>query len=340
MQENIELRVACVGAGYFGQFHIDSWQRMPRAKLVGICDCDLERARSFGVSAFVELAEMIEKTTPNVLDVVVPPDAQSEVLRLAFSCGVKTVICQKPFCRSLAEAKEICREAAQAGVTLIVHENFRFQPWYRFIKSELDKNRIGTLQNMTMRLRPGDGQGPDAYLDRQPYFQKMERFLIHETGVHWIDTFRFLAGDPMAVYADLRRLNPAIVGEDAGYVIFDHSNGVQAQFDGNRHLDHQAANQRLTMGEAFFEGTKGVLELTGDGSVWFRGAGSQERHQVFQSETSRGFAGDCVHALNTHVVAGLSDGLPFENEASDYLKVLEIEEAIYLSTSEGKKIRL
>ena len=55
---------------------------------------------------------------------------------------------------------------------------------------------------LTFRLRTGDGQGPDAYLSRQPYFQKMEHFLVHETAVHWIDTFRFLLGDINAVYAD------------------------------------------------------------------------------------------------------------------------------------------
>lgn len=340
LSNSSELRVACVGAGYFSQFHVDSWLRMPRAHLVGICDSDFERARKLDIPPFADLIEMIEETAPDVLDAVVPPDAQGELLRSAISSGVSTVICQKPFCRSLAEARDICAEAELANVTMIVHENFRFQPWYRFIKSELDKGIIGTLQNMSMRLRPGDGQGPQAYIARQPYFQKMERFLIHETGVHWIDTFRFLAGDPKSVYADLRRLNPAIAGEDAGYVIFDHSDDVQAILDGNRHLDHKAENQRLTMGDALFEGTEGVLELIGDGSVWFRGKGSQERRRVFQADTSIGFAGDCVHALNTHVVAGLLDGAEMENEAKGYLKVLEIEEAIYLSAAEERKIQL
>ncbi|MEO0763052.1 MAG: hypothetical protein AAFZ09_14815, partial [Pseudomonadota bacterium] len=60
-----------------------------------------------------------------------------------------------------------------------------------------------------------DGQGPDAYHARQPYFQRMPRFLVHETAVHWIDTFRYLMGEAETVYADLRRLNPAIAGEDA-----------------------------------------------------------------------------------------------------------------------------
>ncbi|MEQ3679943.1 hypothetical protein [Pseudophaeobacter sp.] len=84
------------------------------------------------------------------------------------------------------------------------------------------------MRQVTFRLRPGDGQGAEAHLDRQPYFQNMPRFLVHETAVHWVDTFRYLLGNPLSVYADLRRENPVIAGEDAGYVLFDHRDGVRA----------------------------------------------------------------------------------------------------------------
>ena len=67
-------------------------------------------------------------------------------------------------------------------------------------------------------MRPGDGQCPRAYLDRQPYFQEMPRFFVFETGVHMIDVFRFLLGEVTGVFARLRRLNPAIRGEDAGLI--------------------------------------------------------------------------------------------------------------------------
>ena len=40
------------------------------------------------------------------------------------------------------------------------------------------KNKyIGTPYQISFKMRPGDGQGKNAYLNRQPYFQKMERFL-------------------------------------------------------------------------------------------------------------------------------------------------------------------
>ena len=44
----------------------------------------------------------------------------------------------------------------------------------------------------------------------------MPRFLIHETGIHLIDVFRYLLGEITGVFARLRRINPVIKGEDAG----------------------------------------------------------------------------------------------------------------------------
>ena len=47
--------VACVGAGYFSQFHYDSWARVPGADLLAACDRDLAKARATGVAAFDDL---------------------------------------------------------------------------------------------------------------------------------------------------------------------------------------------------------------------------------------------------------------------------------------------
>ena len=41
-----QIRVAVVGAGYFGRFHADHYSRNPRAKLVAVVDTNEERARA------------------------------------------------------------------------------------------------------------------------------------------------------------------------------------------------------------------------------------------------------------------------------------------------------
>ncbi|MEM9280075.1 MAG: Gfo/Idh/MocA family oxidoreductase, partial [Pseudomonadota bacterium] len=263
-----------------------------------------------------------------------------ELIRLCVASGVKTNICQKPFCNSIDEAKTANSICNDNDVLLVVHENFRFQPWYRSMKQALDKGLIGDVHQLTFRLRTGDGQGPEAYLDRQPYFQKMEKFLIRETGVHWIDTFRFLLGNPTAVYADLRQLNPAISGEDAGYFIMEFEDDRRALFDANRHLDHDAESCRTTLGEALLEGTRGTITLSGNGEVKLREFGSHDYTILLHAENWPGFAGDCVFELQSHVIAALNKGEAPENTVEEYLTILELEAAIYQSAETGQKVKL
>ncbi|EAQ45342.1 probable NADH-dependent dyhydrogenase [Roseobacter sp. MED193] len=334
------IKVACVGAGYFSQFHYASWARMENVTLVGSCNRGIEKARATGLAAYDDLAQMLVETAPDLLDIILPPVAHAACIRMALAAGVKTMICQKPFCRDLSEAREMVSLAKAQGARIIVHENFRFQPWYRAMKQALMRSDIGTVQQLTFRLRPGDGQGPKAYLARQPYFQTMERFLVHETAVHWIDTFRYLLGDPIAIYADLRQVNPVIAGEDAGYILSEHPGGVRALFDGNRSLDHAAENHRRTMGEALLEGTEGSITLTGDGALHLRRFGAQNQICLLAPDTWDGFGGDCVHHLQSHVISGLLGAGDFENEAASYLRVIEIEEAVYHSAQTGRKISL
>ncbi len=333
------IKVACLGAGYFSQFHFSGWQRIDGATLSAVVDNDLDRARESGFPAFSDLSEMMSAVQPQVLDIIVPPVAHASVIRDALQHDLRAIICQKPFCMSLEEAEEITVLAETKGVPLIVHENFRFQPWYRVIADQIAQGAIGTPLQASFRLRPGDGQGPDAYLSRQPYFQKMEKFLIHETAVHWIDTFRYLFGPIASVYADLRRENPVIAGEDAGFVVMEHEGGLRTLFDGNRSLDHAAENTRCTMGEGLFEGTGGTLDLMGDGSVWHRPFGSMDRTCILGADESNTFGGDCARNLQAHVIKGLETGA-FENTARDYLDVIKVEQAIYRSAQTGAKTNI
>lgn len=334
------LKICCIGAGYFAQFHYDAWARVPGATPISSVDWNIDKARATGLIAYNNIEDMLANESPDIIDIITPPTTHLDTIKSALKSNASLIICQKPFCNSLDDARVAVNLADKAGIPLIVHENFRFQPWYRTIKNCIDKGEIGTVFQISFRLRPGDGRGPDAYLDRQPYFQKMPRFLLHETAVHWVDVFRYLMGDPDFVYADLRRHNEAIAGEDAGHFILSFEDGRRAMFDGNRLLDHPAENHRHTMGECLVEGELGTLALDGSGSVTIRKFGEMNSKTILAAKPYSGFGGDCVHALQSHVVDGLLNGTNLENKASDYLKVLEIEEALYQSNDSGARIRL
>jgi predicted dehydrogenase len=339
-----KLRVAGVGAGYFAQFHLAGWKAIPEVAYVALCDRDEAKARAyadrFGIPAvFADAAQMLDAVVPDLLDIVTPPPTHAALVGEAARRRLPA-ICQKALAPTWAEAVAIVETAERAGSLLVAHENIRWSPWYREAKRLIDAGQLGALHGVAFRLRPGDGQGPRAYLDRQPYFQAMPQLLVYETAIHWIDTFRFLMGEVAAVYARLRKMNPVIAGEDAGYIVFEFAGGATGLFDGSRLNDHVASNPRRTMGEMWLEGSAGVLRLDGEARLWWkphRGDEIEHRYDRGRDDTFSG--GACEH-LQRHVVHHLQERAPLENAARDYLANLRVQEAVYRSHAEGRRIAL
>ena len=340
----MSLHVAIVGCGYFARFHRDAWRRADDVTIVGVCDRNADKAASGaaefpGARSFTSLEAMLDETKPAALDIVTPPATHHAIVEAAGRRRID-VICQKPLADDLAGATAIVETAERHAIRIVVHENFRFMPWFREAKRVLESGALGTPLNVTFRLRPGDGQGPDApYLARQPYFKEQQRFLIHETAIHLIDVFRLLLGEITGVFARLRRFNPIISGEDAGIVVFDFASGAMGVFDGNRHLDHPADDTRMTNGVMFLEGTGGTLRLDGYGNLFLKPHGKGERPHAYAWE-DRGYGGDCVYHQTLHAVAHLRDSAPVVNDGRSYLRNIAIEEAIYRANDEARFIQI
>lgn len=333
------MRVALVGAGYFGALHLDAWRRMEGAELVAVAERDTAKMESQGLPVHEDAVEMAQAETPDIIDIAAPPAAHAGLIAaLAPLCP--RLVCQKPFCRDLAEAETALAVAEAAGARVIVHENIRNQPWNAEALRLVACGAVGAPFQATFRLRPGDGRGPEAYLARQPYFQTMPRFLVHETAIHWIDLFRALFGEPAGVYADLRRLNPAIAGEDAGMILLDWANGRRALIDANRLADHDAEDQRLTMGDMLVEGEAGALRIDGRGRIFQRAFGAKDEREHDHTWNARGFGGDCVFLSCRQYLEAFRTGAPHPTDARSYLRNIHIEDAAYRSAAEHRRVLL
>ena len=158
------LRGACIGAGYFSRFHFDAWQRIDDVEIVGLCDLDkdkaAERAGEFGIDAVsTDVVQALSSWKPDFVDIITRPDTHAVLVELA-SRHCSAVICQKPLAPDFQDCRAIVESAHRNGARLMIHENFRFQPWYREIKRLLGLGTIGNcLHSITFRCRPGDGVG-------------------------------------------------------------------------------------------------------------------------------------------------------------------------------------
>jgi len=322
------LRGALIGCGFFGRIQAEAWKRIPEAEIVAACDRELSRAREIAPRAYACAEEMLEREELDFVDIATGPDSHLELVRLAARRGLD-VICQKPMAPDWSRATAMVEAAEAAGIRLIIHENWRWQPWYREARERIRQGAIGHPVSYWFRVRRGDGAGAEPY-SRQPYFRSMPRLLVFETLVHALDTARMLFGDIAAVSALMRRVNPYIAGEDHAALLVRHEEALLGVVDGHRFLD--LAPDSPPMGEAWFEGDRGFLHVTAHGDLVENG------RVVWENRVRTGYRGDSVWAAQRHFVESLLSGAPAESEGREYLKTFAAVEAAYRSAADARVV--
>jgi D-apiose dehydrogenase len=324
------LRGALIGCGFFGRIQNEAWQRMPGASIVAACDPEIGRARAISPRAFDSPEALLENVELDFVDIATRPDSHPALLGLALARQIP-VICQKPLAETLEAGREMLRHAAAAHVPVMVHENWRWQPWFREAKRLIEQGDIGAPICYHFRIRQRDGIGPDAY-PMQPYFREMPRLHVHETLVHSIDTSRFFFGDVVSVQARMRRLNAAIAGEDRAALSLQHDSHVDGLIDGHRYLDPDPPGP--AMGETTLEGSEGALRILATGCILRNG------RTVYQAPTLAGYKGDSARAAQQHFIDCLRSGAEPETSLRNYWNTFLAVDAAYRSAHSQSAIAI
>ena len=331
-----EYRGVMIGAGYFGAFQAEAWRRIAGVKIMAVADPlpgrAAEFARKFGIArAYESAAEMLGAEQPDFVDIATRPDTHLELTRLAAKYHAQ-VICQKPMSPTMADNLAMCEACETANVRLVIHENWRWQPWYREAKRIINSGVLGELQSLDFNWRTGDGVGREPYV-AQPYFRAMPRLLIHESLVHILDTFRFLAGELRVTACETRRLNPVIAGEDWAELRVAFAGGPAGFIHGDRHTGPHPAP--VAMGELRIAGRHATLRLAPDGQLFLARHAAMEERLPFEPVTT-GYKGDSVRATQQHLIDCLRTGVRAESEGRDYLLTAALVDAAYdLSPTPG-----
>ncbi|MFK7766697.1 MAG: Gfo/Idh/MocA family protein [Mariniblastus sp.] len=341
MAQEKKLRGVCVGAGYFSRFQYEAWQRLDGVEIVANCNRSVDKANKmasdFGIPKSYpidEFANMLAAERPDFVDIITPPETHLALCKTAVAAGV-AIICQKPLAPTWPETQELFGLIAANNSRFMVHENWRWQPWYREIKMLIDEGTIGNAFHANVMCRMGDGWGEDAYLARQPFFRDYERLFIFETGVHFLDTFRYLFGEAKSLYAKTARRNSVIKGEDSALIVCEMKSGVTAVLDANRYNESASENPRYTFGTVRVEGSGGHLELNFDGKITIQKLGERPYIHDYQPSTN-GFAGDCVFAVQKHFIDCMTSGNEFESTIEDYMESVRLVEMAYQSADIGQ----
>ena len=322
------LKGGIIGCGFFAERHIEAWRRIPEIEIVAAADPRLDRAQRFARKAYRSAEEMLDCERLDFVDIVTRVDTHLSLVRLAVQRRIP-VICQKPIAPDWETALEIAAIADSAGVRLMVHENWRWQAWYRAAHRMIARGDIGRPIGYGFRTRTRDGMG-DAPYPKQPYFRQLRRLLIDEALVHHIDTARFLFGEIESVYAQASRRNPNVAAEDQAILVLTHEGAIHGWIDGHRFLDPDPDGP--AMGDAFFEGERGTISIPASGDVYMNNI------LAWKNDVILGYRGDSVHATQAHFISCLRDGSAFESGVREYLRTFAAVESAYKSIGERRVV--
>jgi predicted dehydrogenase len=273
---------------------------------------------------------MLESEDLDFVDIITRSPTHLDLVTLIAARNL-AMICQKPLAPDWETACRIVDVVNDKRVRVMIHENWRWRPWYRAVKEIISRGDIGVPIGYAIRCRRKDGAGPDPY-PTQSYFRQLGRLIIDETLVHHIDVARFVFGDIHAIYAEARRRNNRVTGEDQAILTLRHLDEMIGTIDGHRFLDHEDG---AAPDEAYFEGEAGAIRLNGQTEIW-RGT-----EKIWSNSILTGYHGDSVYATQKHFIECLESGEEFESGVSEYLvKTFAVVEAAYTSIDKHRRVEI
>lgn len=170
-----KVKVGIVGLGLVSTSHIKAYQSHPDAEVVAVCDLDEAQrnmtADAYGIAKrYASYEEMFKDPDINTVDIATPTFLHAPMAIAAARAG-KNILCEKPFCLTLAEGREVCEEANGNGVALMVGESYLFMTSIKKARELIDAGEIGKPLQIRERFgawneRPGVLEARKVTIDR------------------------------------------------------------------------------------------------------------------------------------------------------------------------------
>ena len=338
-----ELRFAVLGCGFWSQYQIAGWREVGGPELVAVYNRTRPKAEAvasqFHVPAVYDDVEaLLDGERLDFVDIITDVDTHARFVQLAAARKLP-VICQKPLAPDLATAQEMLRQCEQAGVPLLVHENWRWQHPLRELKRALGDPQLGPVHRARITY-----SNSFPVFDNQPFLRDLEQFIIMDIGTHILDTARFLFGEAQSLYCATQRVNQGIRGEDVATVMMTMDGGatVTCEMSYSSPVEHDRFPETF----ALVECAHGAVELGPD--FWLRvtrrGQGTLSRRcpPPFYEWADARYA--TVHAsipaCCENLLQSLKTGEPAETTGEDNLKTLQLVFGAYASATSGRVVNV
>ena len=143
------LRVAVIGAGYWGPNLVRNFFEAPGAETIAVCDLSQERLDAIrkrypSVRTTSDYRELLADPEIDAICIATPVSTHHKLATQALAAG-KHVLVEKPLAATTAEAESIVRRAREAKRVLAVGHTFVYNPAVTKVREILESRQIGDV---------------------------------------------------------------------------------------------------------------------------------------------------------------------------------------------------
>ena len=336
-----------VGAGNIANFHIKAIQILGNANLVGICGTNPDKvkklASKYSCKVFGHIIEMLQSPEIDIIIVATPSGAHLKPAIEAAKYG-KHVLCEKPLEISLERIDKMMETHEKYGTKLGGVFNYRFNDAVRILKNAVDTGRFGTITNASVFV---------------PWWRSHEYYISSWRGtwnldgggalmnqsIHMVDILQYMVGPVESLQAYIATIgHPEIEVEDTAVAILKFKNNALGMVYGST-ASYPGQFRRLEI-----TGTKGTVIMEENSfKVWQFADLLNEDMKIINKYSTIERAGGVSdpmaisfkpHARNVAAfISSIEQGKPFEIDAMESRKSVEIILGIYKSAKENKEVR-
>ncbi len=309
------LRIAHIGAGSWSRYaHGPTLQRLAQRSLVSlelICDLQLERAHEFRDLFHYRLAsdnihQMLAEVRPDAIVCTVQPAATAALVKSLLPLRIPLFI-EKPPGVCLVEATSLAAASVACDTFTFVAFNRRSIPSIVRLKEWSAHNPIRFARAEMLRTN------------------RLESDFATATGIHAIDTIRFLMGNPQAIDVKSRRHDNAAACDYS--IRFDFANSAVAELSlmlntGLRRESYYLSSSGATAEAALGSSYSSNLSFQGD-RQWSAETITQQHSLANDHLVDEGFLGEYEEFFRL-----LAAGAPSTCSLTDAAHSMQLAEAV------------
>ena len=343
--------IGCIGSGFImADCHLVAYGNVG-FNVVAISSRNPDNARQVAArhqlpKVYDTYQQLLADPEIEVVDIGVPPDVQLEVVRevAKHKDHIRGVLAQKPLGVDYAQAQEIVTICEDAGITLAVNQNMRYDQSIRGCKDVLQRGYLGEPVLATIDMR--------AIPHWMPWQERQGWVTLRILSIHHLDTFRYLFGDPLRVFAstrpDPRTANKFAHDDGICLYILEYESGLRATswddvwtgpaLEGAEKDVYIRWRVEGTDGMA--RGTIGWPEFPKPTPSTIDFTTTQHPGQWFQPRWKEVWFPDAFAGTMAQLLCALEENREPEISGRDNLQTMALVEACYLSAKEHRAVEI